>query len=50
MEPGGKKDIKNSYEAPGLSIHGDIEQITQGINPGNVDGDTGSERFDIVEK
>ena len=50
MEPGKKSDIKNSYQAPELSNHGDIEEITQGINPGTVDGDTGSERLDIVEK
>ena len=50
MEPGTKNNEKNNYQAPELSNHGDIDEITQGINPGTFDGDTGSERIDIVEK
>jgi hypothetical protein len=37
-----KKQFKRWYQTPQLIIHGSVEKITEGINPGSVDGRFGS--------
>jgi hypothetical protein len=33
---------KEPYEVPELTVHGDIDEITQWNNPGTADGDLGA--------
>ena len=42
MEDGDQKTTKKTHTSPRLTIHGDVEKLTQALGTGSKDGITGS--------